>query len=333
MLRRILSNKASALFLFIGLASLGGLGGCTSLELAAEMAKRVQQAEQEKIAAETAKKGTAKPVQAAPRFKIGDPYQIAGIWYYPERNLQYDETGIASWYGDQFAGRLTANGEIFDPEQVSAAHKTLHMPSVVRVTNLENGRSLVVRVNDRGPYVAGRIIDLSRAAARKLGFHKQGIARVRVQILAEQSLRMEKLAKQGQFPRTVSDEPLPEVTPAQKPAVKLTARTTRATSVRPSPGQSALDLLSENQVGEVIVGTPIKTQIWVQLGAFHNEVNARNVLGQATHLGSGQVTPVLVDGRTLYRARVGPAKTVAEADRLLDSVFQLGFSGAQIVVE
>jgi len=330
MFRRNLSNKARTLFLLFGLA---GLAGCTSLELAAEMAKRVQQAEQEKIEAETAKKGTAKPVQAAPRFKIGDPYQIAGIWYYPERNLQYDETGIASWYGDEFAGRLTANGEIFDPEQVSAAHKTLHMPSVVRVTNLENGRSLVVRVNDRGPYVAGRIIDLSRAAARKLGFYKQGIARVRVQILAEQSLRMEKLAKQGQFPQSVSDEPLPEVTPAEKPAVKLTARTTRATSVRPSPGKSALDLLAENQVGEVIVGTPTQTQIWVQLGAFHNEVNARNVLGRATHLGNGQVTPVLVDGRTLYRARVGPATTVAEADKLLDSVFQLGFSGAQIVVE
>ena len=90
-------------------------------------------------------------VIATPRYKVGDPYQVAGVWYYPERNLKYDETGVGSWYGDEFAGRLTANGEIFDPNKVSAAHKTLPMPSVVRVTNLDNGKSLVVRVNDRGP--------------------------------------------------------------------------------------------------------------------------------------------------------------------------------------
>ena len=108
-------------------------------------------------------------VVATPRYKVGNPYKVAGIWYYPERDLTYDETGIGSWYGDEFAGKLTANGEIFDPELVTAAHKTLPMPSVVRVTNLDNGKSLVVRVNDRGPFVAGRIIDLSREAARRIG--------------------------------------------------------------------------------------------------------------------------------------------------------------------
>lgn len=332
-----LINKIPVLFL---LASLGGLAGCTSLELAAEMAKRVQKAEQEKQA-ETIKAKQesgelpATKVVAEPRFKVGDPYQIGGIWYYPERDLQYDETGIASWYGDEFAGKLTANGEIFDPRKISAAHKTLQMPSVVRVTNLDNGKSLVVRVNDRGPYVAGRIIDLSREAARLLGFQKQGIARVRVQILAEQSLQMERLAKNGQFPDSVLEtgKDLPVVTAAEKPAVSLTARTTRAAPVKRKPGQSAIDLLAESQVGEVIELAPVKTRIWVQLGAFHNEANARNVVGQAKNLGSGTVTPVLVNGRTLYRARIGPADTVAEADRLLDNVFQLGFSGAQIVVD
>ena len=95
------------------------------------------------------------------------------------------------------ANNSTANGEIFDPELVSAAHKTLPMPSVVRVTNLDNGKSLVVRINDRGPYVTGRIIDMSRAGARLLGFKDKGIARVRVQMLTEQSLHLEKLAKDG----------------------------------------------------------------------------------------------------------------------------------------
>ena len=82
-------------------------------------------------------------VVANPQYKIGEPYEVFGKWYYPERDLRYDKTGIASWYGDEWAGKLTANGEIFDPSLVSAAHKTLPMPSVVRVTNLENGKSLV----------------------------------------------------------------------------------------------------------------------------------------------------------------------------------------------
>ena len=127
--------------------------GCSSVELAVDLYKKQKR--------ETAKNA----VMAAPRYKVGNPYKVGGIWYYPERNLTYDETGIGSWYGAEFAGKLTANGEIFDPELVTAAHKTLPMPSVVRVTNLDNGKSLVVRINDRGPFVAGRIIDLSRSRA------------------------------------------------------------------------------------------------------------------------------------------------------------------------
>ncbi|NBW05437.1 MAG: septal ring lytic transglycosylase RlpA family protein, partial [Alphaproteobacteria bacterium] len=149
------------------------LHGCSTAELAIDLLKKPAQKQA---------KEAAKDVTAAPVYKIGDPYNIAGIWYYPERDLTYDETGIGSWYGDEFAGRLTANGEIFDPAKVTAAHKTLPMPSVVRVTNLDNGKSLVVRVNDRGPFVSGRIIDLSREAARLIGYKKAGIARVRVQV-------------------------------------------------------------------------------------------------------------------------------------------------------
>ncbi|MBY0431887.1 MAG: septal ring lytic transglycosylase RlpA family protein, partial [Rhodospirillales bacterium] len=95
-------------------------------------------------------------------YKVGKPYQIKGVWYYPSEDYSYDETGIASWYGPDFHGQYTANGEIFDQNNVSAAHRTLPMPSFVRVTNLDNGRELVVRVNDRGPFAHGRILDLSR---------------------------------------------------------------------------------------------------------------------------------------------------------------------------
>ncbi len=113
--------------------------------------------------------------------KVGSPYKIAGKWYYPREDPAYDQTGLASWYGKQFHGRPTANGETFNMNALTAAHKTLPMPSFVKVTNLRNGRSLVLRVNDRGPFVGDRIIDVSRRAAQLLGFDKQGVTKVRIQ--------------------------------------------------------------------------------------------------------------------------------------------------------
>src|SRR6185312_10788132 len=116
-------------------------------------------------------------------YKVGNPYQIDNVWYYPHEQPDYDETGIASWYGPTFYGKNTANGELYDGNALTAAHRTLPMPVNVRVTNLENGKSIVVRVNDRGPYAKGRIIDLSEAAARALDVVRMGTARVRVTYL------------------------------------------------------------------------------------------------------------------------------------------------------
>ncbi len=121
-------------------------------------------------------------------YKVGDPYSIAGVWYYPREDPDYDETGIGSWYGEEFHGRVTANGEIFDRNAITAAHPTLPMPVNARVTNLENGRSLVVRINDRGPFVNDRVIDLSERAAELLGYRIQGTARVRVTFLGRAEL-------------------------------------------------------------------------------------------------------------------------------------------------
>ncbi len=115
------------------------------------------------------------------RAMVGKPYQVAGRWYTPRIDTDYDKTGKASWYGADFHGRLTANGEIFDQNALTAAHPTLPLPSYVRVTNLENHRSIIVRVNDRGPFVANRLIDLSRRSADLLGLINHGVASVRVQ--------------------------------------------------------------------------------------------------------------------------------------------------------
>lgn len=111
---------------------------------------------------------------------VGRPYQVAGNWYRPEENPNYDQTGKASWYGPNFHGRLTANGEIFDQFHLSAAHPTLPLPSYVRVENLDNGRSVIVRVNDRGPFSDDRLIDVSQRTAEVLGFINNGTANVHV---------------------------------------------------------------------------------------------------------------------------------------------------------
>ena len=120
------------------------------------------------------------PPQGAEIGKIGKPYEVRGVWYTPKHQPDYDETGMASWYGEAHNGRPTAMGERFDMNALTAAHKTLPLPSLVEVTNLENGRTTTLRVNDRGPFVEGRIIDLSKAAAEELGMLRSGVARVRV---------------------------------------------------------------------------------------------------------------------------------------------------------
>src|SRR6516162_2091657 len=121
-------------------------------------------------------------------YRVGKPYVVAGRMYVPEEDVNYRAEGFASWYGDDFHGRLTANGEVFDMDSLTAAHPTLPMPCYARVTNLSNGKSLIVRVNDRGPYHGNRLIDVSNKAAELLEFKGNGVARVRVEYVARAPL-------------------------------------------------------------------------------------------------------------------------------------------------
>jgi rare lipoprotein A len=121
-------------------------------------------------------------------YRVGKPYQVAGRTYVPEEDTHYRAEGLASWYGDDFHGRRTANGEIFDMTSLTAAHPTLPLPCYVRVTNTSNGKSLIVRVNDRGPYHGNRIIDVSHRAASLLDFRSNGVARVRVEYVGRAPL-------------------------------------------------------------------------------------------------------------------------------------------------
>jgi rare lipoprotein A len=121
-------------------------------------------------------------------YRVGKPYVVGGRLYVPEENKHYRAEGLASWYGDDFHGRLTANGEVFDMTSLTAAHPTMPLPSYARVTNLSNGRSLIVRVNDRGPYHGNRLIDVSNRAAELLQFKRHGVARVRVEYVGRAPL-------------------------------------------------------------------------------------------------------------------------------------------------
>src|SRR5580700_12149936 len=133
--------------------------------------------------------GPGEPVpKGGGTYRVGEPYVIGGRVYVPEENSHYRAEGLASWYGDDFHGRLTANGEVFDMASLTAAHPTLPMPCYARVTNLSNGKSLIVRVNDRGPYHGNRVMDVSSRAAELLEFKGNGVARVRVEYVGRAPL-------------------------------------------------------------------------------------------------------------------------------------------------
>jgi rare lipoprotein A len=172
-------------------------------------------------------------------YRVGRPYEIKGVWYYPKVDYDYDKTGVASWYGGEFVGRLTANGEIFDLNRLTAANTTLPMPSIVEVTNLQNGRSLRLRVNDRGPFVDGRLIDVSRRAAQLLGFEAQGTAPVEVKIVKDASIRVAEEAMRNSGQVLLADAGAAATTaavgppPASYPSAAAPVRTATEAASRP----------------------------------------------------------------------------------------------------
>lgn len=275
-------------------------------------------------------------------YKVGKPYQVNGVWYYPAEDYSYSETGIASWYGPGFHQKVTANGEVYDQNELTAAHKTLPMPSLVRVTNLDNGRSLVVRINDRGPYANGRIIDMSRRGAQLLGFEGTGTAKVRVQILAEESRAVAAAARQGTPAPMLAelDGPPPKAAPRGSVEVGGVARPTPAVVTRapvPPPTTVAGDMVDGRFVpAPVVAELPVKPyeQIYVQVGAFGSQDNVTRVRARLASLGQqAQVTQTVAGRQRLQRVRVGPLASVESADAVLNQILQAGLTDAKIVVD
>lgn len=302
------------------------LGGCTELQFAAQSAKSIAGPTPRAAAASTSTPVARYSPQGVPIgdggvYKVGTPYVIEGVTYYPREEPSYDETGIASWYGEQFHAKRTANGEVYDMNSVTAAHKTLPLPSYVQVTNLDNGRSLVVRVNDRGPYVNGRIIDLSRRSAQLLGMDRAGVAKVRVKVISPPD---------GTF--MVAGKPVTE--PENQVATAVPVAAVESTALPPPPGvrQEAPRERFEPpaQVALQAVGP---TSIYIQAGAFSRYDNASNLGNRLAGFGAVRITPAKVRGADLYRVRIGPMASVQDADTTLTRVIGSGLTDARIVVE
>ncbi len=314
---RLLSS-INALVLLI--ASALTLVGCAETQLIVHGAKKIA--------------GTmGKPVpKTRGYYKVGEPYRIKNTWYYPAEDFSYTETGIASWYGPKFHGRKTANGETFDMNTLTAAHRTLPMPSLVRVINLSNGRSLQLRVNDRGPFARNRIIDVSRRAAQLLGFKQEGTARVRVEIVADESQRMKLLAMRGQVEpqrgivvnpelrgpilrQTLNrPDPLPQTSEIEKKLAPLENKNDREATVRNVPVED-------------------NSQLFVQAGAFVDFANASKVRAALSEYGPAWLSEAKVGQQKFFRVRIGPMQTLARADEVLERLISSGFPRARIVVD
>lgn len=257
------------------------------------------------------------------------PYQIRGIWYYPKADPDYDERGIGSWYGEQFHNRRTANGEIFDMDLPSAAHKTLPLPSIVEVTNLDNGRKMKLRVNDRGPFVGDRIIDLSKAAAEQLGYGRAGVARVRVRYIGPA----------GKTPfdarRIVASAP-PPPTPRAAPPAKARVYASGLPPARPAydapPPPKAADADYESLVPVISAPpAPILAGYRIQAGSFANRDNAERAAAQLSGAGPASIESIERSQGTLYRVVVDAGADEGAAFGVRDRVAALGFSDATVL--
>ena len=262
--------------------------------------------------------------KSSPTYKVGNKYQVKGKFYYPEKNMFYNETGIASWYGPKFHGKLTANGEIYNQNALTAAHKTLPLPSAVKVTNLENNKSLILRVNDRGPFVNDRIIDLSSKAADLLGLKKKGTGLVRVTILQDKSVALEKLAKKGSFPE-INDLPKPEtpdVIVPQKTEVKVEG-ISKDHSKQKNKKRLIFDLKNLKN----------NFNIFIKLGSFSTLNSAKTMKKKISYINKIKIYKIFKNGKYLYQVKAGPYLNVDKVDNILSSLSANGMQGAKIIIE
>lgn len=268
---------------------------------------------------------------ASSNYKIGRPYQVAGVWYYPKEDFSYNETGLASWYGGGFHGKRTANGEIYNKNRLTAAHKTLPMPVMARVTNLENGKQVVVRINDRGPFVRGRIIDLSAHAADLLDFKTAGVAKVRVEYIGKADKETRIVAKAFTYKAERRVEAAAPVNPVDSGELAPLAGAAQAAELT---NYSKVNVGQYSEFRQV----PLKgdANIYVQAGSFQmrdNAIRLKSSLERSGYRTPGvEIRTAKVKGIQYYRVQIGPLAMVDSADQMLERVLNAGYAGARIII-
>ncbi len=319
-------------------------------------------------------KGGASGASVAQRgtYKVGNPYKIDGTTYTPREEFSYSETGVASWYGPGFHSKSTANGERYDQSDRTAAHRTLQMPAVVRVTNLENGLSTVVRINDRGPFARNRIIDLSRTAAQELDIVRAGTARVRLEQLTQESLTVKEVALSGGGPTeqhqalaqlasgqrntpapaaapppvAVAAAPPPPPEPIVQPPSAPPPQPVQVQSQTPAqlgwggpapPPRSAPVAVAATAppAAAVVTSAPAAHAggFYIQVGAFSTAENAEKQRSAVRSYGTSEVTQGSAAGREVYRVRLGPYTTSDAAGIVADRLRRSGYGDARVITD
>jgi len=268
------------------------------------------------------------PVSDIP-VRVGEPYTINGRTYTPSDPSHYDEVGLASYYGDELSGRPTANGERFRPSGISAAHRTLPLPSYVEVTALQTGRTILVRINDRGPFAGDRIIDLSVGAARQLGIVEQGTAPVRVRRVQPTEsdrarLRAGQLAQQR---LQTSPQLLAALRTQFERGGGIIPQATPSPDAPAPTGRAGVDWQVEDAPQSAPRSTPAAAgSYYVQLGAFSSAANAQRMASRAQSLGTVRI----VSAGNIRRVRLGPYPSQAGANQAQARARSAGFSDARV---
>lgn len=284
---------------------------------------------------------TPPPPIAQPRYVVGEPYQMGGVWSYPREDFQLSQTGLAAVIADQRSGRRTANGEIHDPTALVAAHRTLQMPAVVTVTNLENGLQLQVRVNDRGPVNPGRVIDLSRRAAELLGIRPGATAQVRVEVVGEQSRGISAALPNTETPTLqIAAAPVAAVEREDLAPPPGAAQAARVREARRLPGDGRAGVAEQAAVSAAPERLPERlTRVAAMPGRLYVEgaTFSRRDMAERQAARLAGLRPVVEAqgprGRQTFRVRLGPFNSVPEADRALEGSLRAGVSEARILVD
>ncbi len=264
--------------------------------------------------------GTENPV----KVKLGKPYSIAGTRYVPKHEPYYKENGMASWYGPGFDGRKTASGERFDEDELTAAHRTLPMPSIVRVTRRDTGKSIMVRVNDRGPFAHGRIIDLSKASAKAIGMLGVGVAPVTVEYLPQETLAY--MQEQGLA--------IPEYMAADMGRIPLREKQGEDSyQSRRHTGEGRYLVRQDSGLRRSDATGGNSTRFRIQTASFTSRDNAQAHVVSLGRIAPADITPVREGTRTYYRVATRPVADYETAMVMLRATHALGYRDARIMVE